>query len=187
MVTQDGTQRVIQLNKDGKSNLGNSWIELILRLFLGIVFVYASWHKILDPAQFAKVLYGYDLLPAVLINLVSIILPFLELFAGFALILGTYPRSAALIVNTLFLAFIIALSVNLVRGHEFDCGCFSFGEPGYTSPIVQVLLGEIICFVVGLYVLFFDRPRRWCLLQSGGILKNISHSRNTTSIFLKSY
>ena len=106
-----------------KSLLSNNRLELIARWFLGIIFIYASYHKIIAPDHFAKIIYGYYLFPDFFINLIAIILPFLELFSGLALLLGIYPRSAALIINGMLLVFIIALSINLIRGQEFDCGC----------------------------------------------------------------
>lgn len=151
----------------------NSWLELAARWSLGIIFVYACYHKIVEPAQFAKIIYGYYFLPDVSINIIAIVLPFLELFAGFAMIFGVYPRSAAAIINGMILAFIIALSVNLIRGQQFDCGCFSFDEAGYTYSAGQLLIRDIICFVLGMQVIFFDRHRRWCIRQTGSILKNV--------------
>jgi uncharacterized membrane protein YphA (DoxX/SURF4 family) len=153
------------LNKRLRSFFKNSWTELIARWILGITFIYASYHKIISPGDFAKIIYGYDLLPDVLINLIAIILPFVELFSGLALILGIYPVSAVLIVNGMLLTFIIALSINLVRGHEFDCGCFSFGKTGYSSSVPQVLVRDIMYFFLGLQVFFYNRRRKWCIRQ----------------------
>ena len=165
MAIRAGRQRAFRLNKRLKTFFENSWTELIARWILGITFIYASYHKIISPGDFAKIIYGYDLLPDGLINLIAIILPFVELFSGLALILGIYPLSAALIVNGMLLTFIIALSINLVRGHEFDCGCFSFGETEYTFSAVQLLVRDIMYFFLGLQVLFYDRCRRWCISQ----------------------
>jgi uncharacterized membrane protein YphA (DoxX/SURF4 family) len=165
MAIQAGKQRVFRLNKRLRSFFKNSWTELIARWILGITFIYASYHKIISPGDFAKIIYGYDLLPDVLINLIAIILPFVELFSGLALILGIYPVSAVLIVNGTLLTFIIALSINLVRGHAFDCGCFSFGETGHTSSAVELLVRDIMYFFLGLQVLFYNRFRRWCIRQ----------------------
>jgi len=161
--------KVTRLNSVLKSLLSNSWLELVARWFLGITFLYSCYHKIIAPAHFAKIIYGYYLFPDFSINLIAIILPFLELFSGLALLLCIYPRSAAVIINGMLLAFIIALSINLMRGHEFDCGCFSFGEQGYTSSAVQLLIRDIIYFVFGLQLLFFDKQRRWSILHSRGI------------------
>lgn len=153
------------MNKRLRSFFKNSWIELVARWILGITFIYASYHKIISPGDFAKIIYGYGLLPDVLINLIAIILPFVELFSGLALILGIYPVSAVLIVNGMLLTFIIALSINFVRGHEFDCGCFSFGKTGYSSSVLQLLVRDIMYFFLGLQVFFYNRRRKWCIRQ----------------------
>ena len=145
--------------------IGNSWIELAARWVLGLTFIYASFHKILAPADFAKIVYGYDLFPAVFINLIAIIIPFLELVAGLALIIGFYPRSAAIIVNALLTAYLIALTINLIRGHEFDCGCFAAGQSGYTSSSEVTLVRDIIYFILGLPVILFSGVRRFSLFS----------------------
>lgn len=151
-------------------------LELVARWLLGAVFIYASYHKMIAPAQFAKIIYGYYLFPESTINLIAIVLPFLEFFCGASLILGIYPRSAALIINALLLMFIVAISINLIRGKEFDCGCFSFNEQGYRYTTGEVLIRDIALFVVGLQVLFFPLHRKGCVLQSGSILSNTFHS-----------
>ena len=143
-----------------QSIFSNSWIELAARWILGLTFIYASAYKIVSPADFAKIVYGYGLFPAGLINLIAIIIPFLELVGGLALLLGYYPRSAAVIINGLLLAFIVVLSINLVRGHEFDCGCFSAGQSGYASSPKVTLLRDIIYFILGLQVILFGGIRR---------------------------
>ncbi len=96
-----------------------------IKLILGITFVYSSFHKIQDPASFAKILYGYAIFPDITINIMAIIIPFIELSTGFCLIFGVFPRAAILIINAMLIAFIILITFNLLRGHQFDCGCFS--------------------------------------------------------------
>ena len=61
---RDGKLKGIQLNKHIKTLYDNSWIELAARWILGGMFVYASYNKILAPAVFAKIIYGYGLFPA---------------------------------------------------------------------------------------------------------------------------
>jgi len=116
--------------------LQNSWFELIVRWIMGIIFLFSCYHKIVAPAQFAKIIYGYYLFPDVTISLIAIILPFLELFAGLFLVLGIYPRSAVLIINAMLFAFMVAISINLATGHEFDCGCFSFGDSNAENGVL---------------------------------------------------
>jgi len=155
------------LNNPIQSIFQNSWLELASRWILGLTFIYASYNKVLFPADFAKIIYGYDLIPHALINLIAIILPFLELVAGIALISGVYPRSAVLIINVLLVAFIILLSINLIRGHEFDCGCFAVKNSGSAATTEGTLVRDFIYLALGLLVLCFRRPRRWCMRQAG--------------------
>jgi uncharacterized membrane protein YphA (DoxX/SURF4 family) len=141
-------------------------LELVSRWILGLTFIYASYNKILFPADFAKIIYGYDLFPHALINLIAIILPFLELVAALALISGVYPRSAVSIINVLLAAFITLLSINLIRGHEFNCGCFALQNSDNNVSSQTTIMRDFIYLALGLQVFFYNRHRRWCLRQS---------------------
>lgn len=94
------------------------------RLVAGILFFYAGISKIPDPGNFARAIYSYDLLPDQLINLTAIVLPWLEVVAGGCLVLGKKIRASAWILLALTLIFMVAISVNLLIGKNFDCGCF---------------------------------------------------------------
>lgn len=157
-----GKRKGIQLNNRRQSIKNSSWIELAARWVLGLTFIYASFYKIISPEDFAKILYGYDLFPEIFINLIAIIIPFVELIAGFALIIGLYPRSAAIIINGLLLAFITVLAINLFRGHEFNCGCFSAGQSGNVSSPKVNIARDIIYFIFGMQIVLFEGHRRNC-------------------------
>jgi rhodanese-related sulfurtransferase/uncharacterized membrane protein YphA (DoxX/SURF4 family) len=98
---------------------------LLSRLFLGGIFVYASYDKILRPMSFAEVVYNYQVLPGMLVNLVSLLLPWLELLVGLCLLLGIWLSGAVLICNVLLVVFFGTLTFNLARGLDIDCGCFT--------------------------------------------------------------
>lgn len=124
----------------------------VFKLILGIAFIWASYIKIQDPAGFAKILYGYGVFPAISINLIAIVLPFIELVAGFSILMRFFPRSALLIINGLLGMFILLISFNLLRGHQFDCGCFSVtGHSGMTATIT-LLIRDILLLGAGIYV-----------------------------------
>jgi uncharacterized membrane protein YphA (DoxX/SURF4 family) len=150
------------LNNLIQSILNNSWIELAACWILGLTFIYASFHKILTPADFARIVYGYSLFPDTLINLIAIIIPFLELVTGFALIIGFYPRSTAITINGLLVAFIVVLAINLIRGHEFDCGCFSVGQSGYSSSPKVTIARDIFYLALGMQIVLFKGNRKSC-------------------------
>ena len=145
--------------------LKNPWLELILRWTLGVVFIAASFHKIIDPAEFARIIYGYKLFPGEVINSLAILIPFIELTCGIALVLGVWPRSATIIINCMLFAFIVAISINLIRGHEFDCGCFSFGDQQQSLTGVDLLVRDIIWFIAGLFLIFFKQKRKLSLTE----------------------
>ena len=141
----------------------NSWVELAFRWILGATFIYSSYDKILSPADFAKIIYGYGLFPAPLINLIAIIVPYLQLVIAFALILGIYPRSAAIIVNALLAAFVILISINLIRGYEFNCGCFTLQNSGKQVSSSTTIGRDFIFLALGIQVFLYRQSRRWCI------------------------
>jgi uncharacterized membrane protein YphA (DoxX/SURF4 family) len=124
-----------------------------IRLILGAVFVIASVDKILHPAAFAKVIYNYQLLPDVLINLTAIILPWLELLLGILLIWGLWLPGAALLANLLLLVFFGALLFNVARGLDVHCGCFSTSTEG-TPATTWYLIRDTIFLVLGCVLSF---------------------------------
>jgi len=108
------------------------WIVLLLRIALGLVFIYSSWSKIADPPGFAEMVWNYRILPGNLVNPVAITLPWLELLAGLALLSGFVRRGAAFLVAGMLIVFIVALATDLIRGIAVDCGCFSVAAQSKT-------------------------------------------------------
>jgi hypothetical protein len=100
------------------------WLTARVQFVLAAVFVVAGVGKIMDPPGFAHEIHNYGLVPGVAINVLAIVLPWIEVVAGLALFVGLARRSAARIFGVLLLVFIGALSINLVRGRPVDCGCF---------------------------------------------------------------
>lgn len=145
----------------------NGWLDLCFRWLLGGLFILASAHKIMDPAAFAKIVYGYDLFPAATINLIAILLPYIELTAGLALVTGVYPRAAAVILSGLLLGFILVIGINAARGHAFDCGCFASGEAALweQSPGWMLARNTFLLIVGGGIAAF--RGTRKVLIRSG--------------------
>jgi len=100
-------------------------IIIIIRVFLGVLFIYASIHKILHPAAFAEAVSNYQILPGYLVNIFAVILPWLEIMVGICLVTGIFLFGATTLGFLMLLTFFGALAFNLVRGLNIDCGCFS--------------------------------------------------------------
>ncbi len=101
----------------------NRWLTRLCGLVLGGFFLYACYHKIMDPPDFAKSVNNYKLLASEYVNAVAIFMPWLELLCGLALVTGVARTGAALISGSLLVVFIAALSYNLYIGHPTICGC----------------------------------------------------------------
>ena len=133
------------------------------RLLIGIIFIYASYYKIIDPASFARSIWYYHLIPGELINLVALILPWLELFCGVALIAGVFYRGAVLWTNLLTIVFILALYTTIYRGLSIECGCIKAAQSATSKAWESIIfdLGMLIFTVQ----LFFSRSTRWMLVR----------------------
>jgi len=105
--------------------LRHPWLTIRVQLALGAIFIIASLPKIADPPSFAHMIYNYRILPAGLINFTSLVMPWVELLCGIALILGVWRRPALAITAAMLVVFIVAISINLARGNAIDCGCFN--------------------------------------------------------------
>jgi uncharacterized membrane protein YphA (DoxX/SURF4 family) len=107
--------------------------------------------KILHPAEFAKAVYNYQLLPVALSNLLAISLPWVELFAGLALLVGVLRTESALILSVLLVVFIVAISINVYRGLDVDCGCLSLS--GGRSIGIMTVVEDVFLLLAALVVL----------------------------------
>jgi putative oxidoreductase len=108
------------------------WLTVRVQIALGLFFVVAALPKLVDPPSFAHMIYNYRLVPGAFVNLLALVMPWLELLAGLALILGIWTRTSAGLVGALLLVFVAAISLNLVRGNAIDCGCFNMASSNRT-------------------------------------------------------
>lgn len=103
------------------SKKSNHWI---LRLLVGGGFVIAGALKIAAPAEFAVAVSNYRLLPAELIHLTAIVIPWLEVVAGLFILVGVWLRTASLIIVCMTFMFAAIILSALARGLNIECGCF---------------------------------------------------------------
>jgi putative oxidoreductase len=136
----------------------NRWLALAVRLYLGWLFLDASWHKIAHPASFALDVATYQFLPLYLVNVFAIIVPWVEAVTGVLLLVGARVRAAALLVVGMMIAFMIALAWALHLGLDMSCGCFaSQGAVGEDPISGWTMLRDGTWLALGLYVLFADK------------------------------
>jgi rhodanese-related sulfurtransferase len=127
------------------------------------VFIYASIDKIAHPADFAKDVYNYQILPDTLVNLTALVLPWLELVLGLGLLAGIWLPGAVLTVNGLLAVFLAAFAFNLARGLNVDCGCFGASGLGPSMSTHWYLLRDAGFLAMGAFLLlavFRNRQRK---------------------------
>jgi Methylamine utilisation protein MauE len=113
--------------------LKSSWLTTRVQFVLAAVFVVAGFGKIVDPPGFAHEIHNYALVPAIAVNAMALVLPWIEVVSGLALFIGIARRSSARILGLLLVVFMIALSINLIRGRPVDCGCFGTSKTEHTQ------------------------------------------------------
>ena len=65
-------------------------LPLISRIILGIIFIYASYDKILNPVGFSENIHNFHVTPTAVENLAALIIPWIELIVGIFLIFGIF-------------------------------------------------------------------------------------------------
>ena len=131
-------------------------IGFILRVVLGAVFVYASLDKIAHPELFAHSIMDYKMTPAAVVIPMAVLLPWMELLAGGALVLGWMRRGSALLILTMLSVFMVAIVSALVRGIDIDCGCFSTSPEAERLAMVT-LLRDVLLVLAALQVIAAPR------------------------------
>jgi uncharacterized membrane protein YphA (DoxX/SURF4 family) len=127
-----------------------SFVVLVLRLVLGVVFIVAGASKIGHADMFAAQIAGFRILPQAVIAPMALGLPFLEIMLGGYLILGLFTRASAWVAVGLLFAFDAAIASAVVRGMSVSCGCFGPNDTTVTTwaevarDAVFVLLAVIV-------------------------------------------
>ena len=133
--------------------LSHKYFLLTIRIIVGFVFIFAAVSKVSEPEEFARAISNYKLLPIYLINILAIVLPWIEICAGILLVFGISVKENSAILSGLLLVFIIAIAISLARGLNIDCGCF--GTTGGTKVGIQKLLENFGLLLLGLILIKF--------------------------------
>jgi putative oxidoreductase len=129
-----------------------------LEVVLGGLFFYAGLQKVLHLHEFAEAMLAYQLLPESLVGLAVAWLPWLEIVAGFCLVVGLKRRSCLLLLTGLVAIFLVVILISMARGLSIDCGCGLFfqRQVGMGAVLEDAVL---LIWAAGLYW--------WELLRSG--------------------
>jgi putative oxidoreductase len=127
------------------------WFFRILTLLFGGVFVYAGKEKALEPLVFLDGIRSFEMLPDPYPALVAMFLPWLEIFAGLAVMTGWMRRGGLLLLNGSLVTFLVAILSAWWRGLDIRCGCFG-GEVGAISNYIELILRDLVLLALGLWL-----------------------------------
>lgn len=113
-------------------------IRRLLCLIFGSVFVYAGLLKAADPMTFLDDIRSFQLLPDPFAAWLALGLPWLEIFAGLAVITGVLRAGGLLTLNLLLLIFLAAILISWTRGLDLSCGCFGGDTAASDYPTLIV-------------------------------------------------
>jgi hypothetical protein len=119
-------------------------LEILIRLGIGGMFIFASVFKIADPKGFAVLIAQYQFLPHNLVNLWALVLPQFEFWFGLALIVTPFVKECVLVILALFVSFIIALVWALALDLGITCGCFQLEGAQSKSEAWVALIRDLI-------------------------------------------
>ena len=122
-----------------------------LRVLFGLVFLAAAVSKAAWPVEFAVIVANYQILPDALVNPVALLLPWVEIVCGAALVAGVWPRGASLVLGGLLVVFLAALGFNVMRGLSVQCGCFTVSPQADVSMHADMIRDAVV-LAVGLLV-----------------------------------
>jgi uncharacterized membrane protein YphA (DoxX/SURF4 family) len=145
----------VQRANSMKSILTNTILILLVRVFLGGLFIVASLDKIADPDTFATSILNYKIVGPTLAVVIATTLPSLELLCGLSLVLGLYPRASTVLITLMLVGFTILIISALLRGLDISCGCFT--QNPTASKIGYIKIFENVGMIMlGVWLLFVE-------------------------------
>lgn len=132
-------------------------LDWILRLTLAAVFAGAAVTKIAQPADFHSAIQTYRMLPALLVAVVAIWLPWLELCTAVALLWPAHRRAALWLVLALSLVFLAAIAQAWWRGLDIVCGCFGRPATVTGAGYLEYLLRDLAFLAAAVWLLVRER------------------------------
>jgi hypothetical protein len=133
-------------------------LEMLCRIGIGGMFIFASIFKIQDPHQFATLVAQYQFFSALHVDFVNnffaLVYPQFELWFGLAMIFTPFVKESAFAIFWMFVSFIIALAWALWNDLGITCGCFELEGAQDKAEAWTSLIRDLILIWPTLWLAF---------------------------------
>ena len=133
-------------------------IELLFRIIVGGIFIYAGILKINDLQSFELSIRNYQILNDPWVALIAITLPPLEIIIGTAILIRFLYHGALFIASLTLIIFIASLVSLLARNIDINCGCLGLN----TSVQIQILIDISIVLICIFLIKYGKRNNKEC-------------------------
>ena len=99
-------------------------LSAALRMIIGGIFFLSGLLKLINQAEFAEALKAYSFLPAIVVEITALVIPYVELIVGLCFALAIQTRLTGGALAGLLLVFTLAGAMASINGQGADCGCF---------------------------------------------------------------
>lgn len=135
----------------------------MVRIALGLVFVFSGTTKILDLESFSRVIEAFGIIPWEFKTLAALVISSLEILAGAGLVFDI--RASLSTVFIMLLIFMAVLGYGIAMGYDIDCGCFGENDPvGDAFHGLYSALGRDLIFLAAVIYLYIWRRQNDAVL-----------------------
>ncbi len=142
-------------------------IWTIVALLFGALFIWSGVAKLKDPISFADNVRNFQVIGDPIAPAVALFLPWVEVFAGIALMSGRFAKGGAFIITGLMVFFTLLMGISWIRGLDITCGCFGDNDiVNYPVKMTQ----NIILLAIGFFLWWrFETKREPASMASGPV------------------
>ncbi|MCO5251732.1 MAG: DoxX family membrane protein [Candidatus Kapabacteria bacterium] len=128
----------------------------IARIIVGYIFLSYGIGKIANPTLFVSEIANYDLVPNFSLNMIAMILPWVETICGVLLITGVKVKANSYITASMMFVFVFAVIAAMARGLDINCGCSSTNPQKVGFP---KLIENLALLAISIFNIYFPKSR----------------------------
>jgi uncharacterized membrane protein YphA (DoxX/SURF4 family) len=132
-------------------------LSIVVRVVIGATLCLSGLLKLVNHHEFEEALSGYGFLPGLVVEIVTLLLPQVEVCLGILLAFGVKEREISAFIAVMLVAFTSVGAVSWALGNRVDCGCFPVA--GRMDPIGGLFFVRNGLLVIGCLYIFLKQWR----------------------------